>query len=232
MLLAIIGRFFNYPEREWLINGVFLVCPLLSKPFPFLFSKPMSNQSDASPLPTSLRRVAFALRRAGWISFWVQLVLAVVSAIILLFAILVASQTSSPSGSSGVEGGLFFALAGLAVLGFSAYRAFYHTRLSQQLRGPAPGRPSRGETIKQIRVSLIANMLGMLLTLIGSEAINGILLAKAVSQPRGILDASVNLREFIQPLDIFIVLANTHTIVAHFVGIVGAIWLIEQIYKE
>lgn len=193
----------------------------------------MSNQSDSSPLPQAVRRVAFSLRRAGWISFWVQLVLAVVSGIILLFAILVASQNPTKGGTSGVEGGLFFALAGLAVLGFSTYRAFYHTRLSQKLRGPAPGRPSRGETMKQMRVSLIANMVGMLLTLVGAEAISGILLAKAVSQPRGaFLDASVNVRDFIQPLDIFIVLANTHTIVAHFVGIVGAIWLMEQIYKD
>ncbi|MEB3282960.1 MAG: DUF3611 family protein [Lyngbya sp.] len=193
----------------------------------------MSNQSDASPLPTPVRRVAFALRRAGWISFWVQLVLAVVSGIILLFAILVASQTPGQGGSSGVEGGLFLALVGLGVLGFSTYRAFYHTRLSQQLRGPSPGRPSRGETMKQMRVSLISNMVGMVLTLVGAEAISGILLAKAISQPRGaFLDASVNLRDFIQPLDIFIVLANTHAIVAHFVGIVSAIWLMEQIYKD
>ncbi len=193
----------------------------------------MSNQPDAlPPTSTAIRRVALSLRRAGWICFWGQSVLAVVSGVILLFAILVASQTSSPTGSSGVEGGLIFALAGLAVLGFSAYRAFYHTRLSLQLRGPTPGRPSRGETVKQIRFSLITNLVGMSLTLIGAEAINGILLAKAISQPRGILDATVNLRDFIQPLDIFIVLANTHTIVAHFIGIVGSIWLIEQVYKE
>ncbi|EAW39256.1 DUF3611 family protein [Lyngbya sp. PCC 8106] len=192
----------------------------------------MSNQSDSSPQSPAVRRVAFSLRRAGWISFWIQLVLAVVSGIILLFAILVANQSPTQGGSSGVEGGLLFAFAGLGVLGFSTYRAFYHTRLSQQLRGPQPGRPSRGETMKQMRVSLIANMVGMLLTLLGAEAINGILLAKAVSQPRGILEASVNVRDFVQPLDIFIVLANTHTIVAHFVGILSAIWLIEQIYKE
>ncbi|MEL7035541.1 MAG: DUF3611 family protein [Cyanobacteria bacterium J06592_8] len=194
----------------------------------------MSNQSDSSSLPTSVRRVAFSLRRAGWISFWVQLVLGVVSSIILLFAfaILLASQNPNQSNNSQ-GGGLFLALTGLLVLGFSIYRAFYHTRLSQQLRGPAPGRPSRGDTMKQMRISLISNMAGMLLTLMGAEAISGVLLAKAISQPqRGFFDASVNLQDFIQPLDIFIVLANTHTTVAHFVGIVCSIWLMEQIYKD
>jgi hypothetical protein len=40
------------------------------------------------------------------------------------------------------------------------------------------------------------------------------------------------LRDFIQPLDLFVVLASNHTIVAHFAGLVASIWLIDQIYKQ
>ncbi len=190
----------------------------------------MSKQPDSLPLPAPIQRMVFSLRRVGWICFWVQLVLAVISGVILLFAI---ASSSGQGGNPGTGGGLLFALGGLLVLGFSAYRSFYHTRLAQQLRAPGPARPSRAETVKQMRMSLISNLVGMLLTLLGAEAINGILLAKAVRQPTLFLNpTAVRLEDFIQPLDIFVVLANTHTIVAHFVGIVAAIWLIEQIYKQ
>ena len=183
-------------------------------------------------MPPAAQRIAFSLRRGGWICFWVQLVLAVISGIILLFASLIASQETGTSGTSpGTGGGLIFAWAGLLVLGFSTYLSFRYTRLAQQLKS-ATVRPNRAETVKQIRMTLISNMVGMTLTLIGAEAINGILLGKALSQPRGFFQPSINLQDFIQPLDIFIVLANTHTIVAHFIGIVVSMWLIDQIYKS
>ncbi len=192
----------------------------------------MSNFSDSSSIPPAAQRIAFGLRRGGWVCFWVQLVLAVISGIILLFASLIAGREAGAAGTSpGTGGGLVFAWAGLLVLGFSTFRSFRYTRLAQQLKSSTT-RPNRAETVKQIRMTLISNMIGMTLTLIGAEAINGILLGKALSQPRGFFQPNINLQDFIQPLDIFIVLANTHTVVAHFFGIVVSMWLIDQIYKS
>jgi hypothetical protein len=176
----------------------------------------MSYPSDSSPTSNAIQRVAFALRTTGWFCFWTQLVLAVVSAIIQLFAIAVFGPAAGKPG----------------ILGFSIFQAFRYTRLSRRLKAPGMSRPSRAETMKQVRLGLTSNLSGMAVTLVASEAINGILLAKAISQPRGFLATSVNLQDFIQPVDFFVVLANTHTIVAHFVGIVGALWLMREIYKN
>ncbi|MGF1493545.1 MAG: DUF3611 family protein [Microcoleaceae cyanobacterium] len=194
----------------------------------------MSSQSESSLSTASARRtrVSSGLRRSGWICFWVQLILGIVSSIILLFAMLVLGQESSQRSNAGIGGGLLFAIAGLLALAFSIYRAFYHTRLGRELKSPNGSYPSRADTLKQMRITMISNLTGMALTLIGSEAVNGVLLAKTLAQPRGFFDASTNLRDFIQPLDIFIVLANTHAAVAHFVGIIATIWLIERINKD
>ncbi|AMW31361.1 MULTISPECIES: DUF3611 family protein [Arthrospira] len=194
----------------------------------------MSNPSEPPALPASVQRVAVALRRAGWICFWAQLVLAVISGIILLFAA-VAAQTTGGGGSTaaGTSGGFFFAVAGLFVLGFSTYQAYAYTRLSKRLREGGPQRPSRADTIKQIRITLISNLVGMTLTLIAAEAIGGVLFAKALSQPTSqLVFGTGTVRDFIQPLDLIVVLASNHTILAHFVGIVASIWLIDQIYKQ
>lgn len=196
----------------------------------------MPNQlepsSSSSSLPTAVQRAAFALRRGGWICFWVQLVLGVVSTLILLFATLFAfgNTGGNNSGDPGSNGGLFFAVLGLGTLAYSVYRAFSYTRLAQKLRtSPSTLRPSKGDTLRIVKFGLMWNLAGMSLTLVGAEAINGTLLAKSLSQPRGFYNALPNLTEFIQPLDIFIVLANTHTIVAHFVGISTSLWLINKI---
>jgi hypothetical protein len=195
----------------------------------------MTNQLDTDKPPVAVQRVASALRTAGWICFWVQSVLAVVAAIILLFAIpfAIPSATAARSTSAGTGGGVFFAICGLAVLGYSVFRAWSFTRLSKQLRSPAGAvRPKKADTIKQVQLTLIANLSGMLLTLIGAEAISGTLLAKSLAQPQALFGAAVDFSRFIQPLDIFVVLANTHATVAHFVGIVGALWLLDRIHKQ
>lgn len=196
----------------------------------------MTNQLDTDKLPATVQRVAFALRTVGWICFWVQLVLAVVAAIILLFAIpfaIPSGTAAAASTSAGTSGGVFFALCGLLVLGYSVYRAFRFTRLSRQLRSPANAvRPKKADTIKQVQFTLVSNLVGMLLTLVGAEAISGTLLAKSLAQPQALFGATVDLGRFIQPLDIFVVLANTHATVAHFVGIVGTLWLLDRIHKQ
>ena len=196
----------------------------------------MTNQLDTDKLPAAVQRVAFALRTVGWVSFWVQLVLAVVAAIILLFAIPFAIPSTTAAGNStsaGTGGGVFFAICGLLVLGYSVYRAFRFTRLSRQLRSPANAvRPKKADTIKQVQFTLVSNLVGMLLTLVGAEAISGTLLAKSLAQPQALFGAAVDVGKFIQPLDIFVVLANTHATVAHFVGIVGTLWLLDRIHKQ
>jgi hypothetical protein len=196
----------------------------------------MTDQLDTEKLPPAAQRVAFALRTAGWISFWVQSVLAVVATIILLFAIPFALPRATPTGgstSAGTGGGVFFAICGLIVLGYSVYRAFRFTRLSRELRSPANAvRPKKADTIKDVRLTLMSNMAGMLLTLIGAEAISGTLLAKSLAQPQAFFGTAIDLSRFIQPLDIFVVLANTHATVAHFVGIVATLWLLDRIHKQ
>ncbi|MDQ2099309.1 MAG: DUF3611 family protein [Tychonema bourrellyi B0820] len=196
----------------------------------------MTNQLDNDQLPVAAQRVAFALRTAGWVCFWVQAVLAVVAGLILLLAIpsaLSSGASGTSQTSAGTGGGVILAVCGLLVLGYSAYRAFSFTRLSRKLRSPATGvRPKRTDTIQKVRLTLMSNLSGMLLTLLGAEAIGGTLFVKSISQPQVLFGAAVDFSRFIQPLDIFVVLANIHATFAHFVGIVGSLWLLDRINKQ
>ena len=75
------------------------------------------------------------------------------------------------------------------------------------------------------------SLVGMGLTIIGGGAITGTLVAKSLTQPRTFFDPQANLRGFIEPLDLFVVQANTNTILAHFMGIAGVLWLLYYINK-
>ncbi len=197
----------------------------------------MSNNTDFKALPPPVQRVIPALRRVGWISFWIQLVLAVVAGLIFLFAILIESpapREAVRTSNVGIGPGIFFAILGLVSLGLSIYWAFRYTRLSQQLGSVnSKLRPRRADTLKMVRQGLMVNLAGMTFTLLAAEAIGGILLAKALKyQGGGSLVTALRPQDFIQALDIFVVLANTHTIVAHFIGIITGLWLLNWIESQ
>jgi hypothetical protein len=197
------------------------------------FKSMASSNLDPNPLPPAVRRIAGAFRNAGWVSFWGQIVLAVVATLVLLFST-ASINVRSGAGNPGTSAGLFFAICGLILVYIGAYWAFRYTRLSRQLQTPdAKVRPKRGDAIQSVQIGLIINLVGMLLTLLGAQAIVGSLLAKSLSQPQGgaIYDPG-RITQFIQSLDIFIVQANTNTITAHFVGILASLWLVRCISRQ
>lgn len=178
--------------------------------------------------PQPVRKIAVQLRRVGWIGFWLQLVLAVVSTLIFLFAIpSIGTGTNNP----GTGGSLVFAVGGLLMLYVSTYWSFRYVTIAKKLKNPDL-RPKKADTIKTIQWGLMSNTLGMGLSVMGAESIAGTLLGKSLSvaQPFAMYNPEA-LSKIIQPLDIFTVLANTHTITAHFVGTVGSLWLLYKITK-
>lgn len=203
----------------------------------------MTNQFNSfSNLPPAIQRVSRLLRIGGWICFWSQLVLTIISTLIIAFAAPMAlpnrattlpNGVTIPNNNMGISGFFPIALLGLAVLGFSAYRAFGYVRLSRQLRSPdVLVRPKKAQTLQYIRWTLISNSVGMLITLIGAESLSGVLLAKSLMQPQGIVAPAAMINQYIDPLDLFIVLGNTHAIFAHFLGMITALWLIDQLTKN
>jgi protein-S-isoprenylcysteine O-methyltransferase Ste14 len=184
-----------------------------------------------TPLPSAIQRVSSDLKWAGNIGFWVQLVLGVVSLVTVLFS---APSLSQAKTSQGTGFGIFSAVCGLIVLAVSIYFSFRYTLIARMLQNPNTAeRPRKADTLQVIRMGLIVNLVGMLLTIIGAEAIVGIVLLKALTLPTAggsgviINDPS----KFVNPLDLLIVQANTNTIAAHFAGIVTSLSLLNRITK-
>lgn len=191
----------------------------------------MTDRSESQSVPSSLRQIASIFRLTGWIGFWIQLVLAVVSTVVLiLYSVFSRNNAPGNAGNPGTGLGIFFAVCGLLALGGSIYVAFRYTRIAQQLQSPNPNfRPRKSDTLQILRLGLTINLAGMLLTLVGAYAIVGTLAARSISQPQTVVLSNPN--SLISSLDMFAVQANINTIAGHFSGITSTLWLLNRINK-
>lgn len=192
----------------------------------------MKERSElTTPLPQKVQQVSSDLRLAGRVGFWVQLVLGVISTVTVLFASSSFLGNSDQGGTQGTEFGVFCAVCGLIALGFGITFSFRYMRIANLLRNPNPAkRPNKADTIKLIRLGLMVNLVGMLLTIVGAQANVGLVLAKSLANPPGAI-ANLDPSKLVNSIDLLVVQANTNTISAHFSGIVTSLILLNRITR-
>ncbi|TVP64930.1 MAG: DUF3611 family protein [Nodularia sp. (in: Bacteria)] len=173
--------------------------------------------------------IANQIRLTGWVMLWVQLALALVCGLLLLFASPGRNFTDQSNPGLGI--GVFWAVGGIILLLFSVFWDFRYTRIGRRLDNPNPTlHPSKADTTRAIRMGIIVSLVGILITILGAGTSVSVLVAKAVSQPPGVAITDPN--KIIRALDVFIVVANINGIAAHFVGTVASMWLLEKVHQH
>jgi hypothetical protein len=181
-----------------------------------------------SDVSSNLQQIAKAFRRTGWISFWVQLILTVVSTITLIFAVGAGRAGGAASSNPGTGIGGVLTIIGIGTLGFNMFWALSrYVAFGRRLTSSKTVRPKKIETIQAIRFGLMISLVGMLLAIVGAETIVGLLVGKALSQGIGGF-VNTDPSRFIQPADTFVVQASINVILAHFAGIVASLWLLNR----
>ncbi|ERN40743.1 protein of unknown function (DUF3611) [Rubidibacter lacunae KORDI 51-2] len=182
-------------------------------------------------LPPAVQKASSSLRWAGRIGLWVQAVLGVVSASTLVILAAFSPEFSDAEGGNpGAAAAIFFALGGVAALAIATYMSFRYTRLSGMLLFAEPGdRPSRGRVIGLLQFGAIVNLVGLLLTVLGAQAIVGIVLIKSLTQPQLVIGADP--KQFVNSADLLIIQSNVNTIAAHSVGLATELWSIARMTR-
>jgi hypothetical protein len=192
----------------------------------------MSQNPDTPSSSSTVQAIAKNFRITGWISFWVQLVLGVVSAIIVLLFAIFSQRPNSANNNPGTGFGVFLAVCGILILGGGIYLAYRYTIIGNQLQSPNPkNRPRKSETLEVLRLGLWINLVGMLVTLLGSQAIVGTLVARSIS-PQAATTQLFDPTRIISGLDMLVVQANINTVSAHFAGLAVSIWLLNRITRS
>lgn len=193
----------------------------------------MLEKPESKSPSSQLQEIAQNFRFTGWISFWAQLVLGVIAAVVLGFASFSRDVATNQKGV-GTGVGIFFAVIAVIALGASLFWAFRYTRISRQLQSSNPNnRPRKADTIQLLQLGMSINLVGLLLSLLGAQAIVGALLAKSLTLPQtGLGVYQIDPSRTIRTLDILVVQANTNTVAAHFAGLVGSLWLLNRINRH
>ncbi|HLP91369.1 MAG TPA: DUF3611 family protein [Nostocaceae cyanobacterium] len=189
----------------------------------------LTESETHKQVSSKLAAIAKTIRLTGWLTLWVQLALALVSGLALVFVSTGRRFAEQPNPGLGV--GIFWAGLGILMLFFSIYWNFRYTRIGRRLANPNPSlHPSKADTLGIIRLGVMAGLIGILFTLLGAVATASVLIAKSISQPPGVAITDPN--RIIRALDVFVIIANINGIAAHFIGTITSLWLIERIVKN
>jgi hypothetical protein len=194
------------------------------------------RESELEPPSPSVQKAIAAFRIWGWGGFWVQMVLGVISGILLIQLLFVrrVNPNITIPGLTGLNvgvdtspatlPGLGLAWIGLAIVAASVLWNLRYTFISKKLR--SADRPSRSQTILQLKIGLILSLVGMFISILATGAIVG---ALTVRLQQGVFGGSGGFNLTVQPLDFQIIQASLNTILAHFIGLFVSLGLLNQL---
>ncbi|PSB06453.1 hypothetical protein C7B62_22810 [Pleurocapsa sp. CCALA 161] len=182
------------------------------------------ESTNNNQLPNK-QKFARTLYTLGRISYWIHLVLGVISGLTLLLVVFSRNATNSGTGI-----GIFIAMFSFLALCFGVYWAWRYSRLAKKLQRVDPEtQPSRIEIIQVLRIGLLASFGGLMLALIATEISLVSLVANAIARPQGL--AVFEREHIITVADLLLVLAQVNILGAHFFGSANCLGLLSWILR-
>tara|TARA_B100000700_G_C14940936_1_gene806736 strand:+ start:447 stop:1025 length:579 start_codon:yes stop_codon:yes gene_type:complete len=190
----------------------------------------MADQIDFQSL-------SLGMRRMGWIRFWTQTVLGTVSAGILLFYQVGGNLEKGLLDAAGLSGGLGITTLSFFILLYSLWHGWLIVKKGRALNSSA--RPSRGETSQLLKRGVFVDLLGLVFSVIGYQALAGALTIQAATQVPGFFGGPMMvgannqsaISMGITSIEMLSMLSNTQVLMAHLIGLIFSLWLLQRIYR-
>ena len=115
-----------------------------------------------------LQRISSALRRMGWLRFWIQMALGVVVVGVLLFNNIGGRVAANAERALGLGPGLSLTTLSFFLLLWSLWQCWLVVRCGRALASPV--HPSKGETARLIKRGVLADLVGITLAVVGWRA--------------------------------------------------------------
>jgi len=149
-------------------------------------------------------------------------VLALIIALLLVFA---SSGTAFSPSKAGFGDAIYWAYVGFMFLCPAVVLAFYYTRASRNVVASPTAYLVHDKRIAfwYLWAGLILGQLGIFVSFVGVALSISLLVVKTISQPPGIAITDPN--NIIRALDVFVLISNFMLLIAHFAGVVTALWL-------
>jgi hypothetical protein len=215
----------------------------LPAPFPLSVRSLHLPPLNATGLKIELRQFSKFLHSTAWFSWWAQVICNTVAGVILFFT----NSFVSPSAGGGsplaarniFSNGYVFAAGGLCLGAISIFWTWGFTGVAKRIRRAVLEPPTSLAMIRRVvRTAIFINLLGLLTALIGAEQFVGNLMARVLSQ-QGFSPLVINpgagggaiASPTVQPVDIFVIQANTNILLSHFISLVSSLLLLLRYSK-
>jgi hypothetical protein len=164
--------------------------------------------------------------RSAWVCWWVQIILTVISGVILTYANTV--RQTGPSRASIWISGFSLSVISAIVSAGSCFWTWNTARSSIRLEKVEYKKVAL--TLRRYCQTAVGmSLFGIFINIIGAEQIAGSLTSKILSaQTLGGLLTTNQVANSFQPLDIFLVQANTNVLLSHFASVLCFILLQTQ----
>jgi hypothetical protein len=204
----------------------------------------MTGSSEIQPSqPITLRKLGTAFTIWGQLSFWIKVVLTVLSGLLALVGFLptlFTNQVPKTPVNTGAGGttpniptpppvnpntgfGLFLIACGVVLLAASAFWSYRYIQWGRRLQiSSIDNAPSKNSTLDLLKQGLGIDLVGMCLTLMGGEVSGGLLLLKSLSQLGNVFEIRIG------PLDLIVILVWVHLSVGQYVGLLTSLYMLRR----
>lgn len=166
----------------------------------------------------------------GWLAFLVQLLIAVITVLLLVFA--TSGNQPAPGSVTGNENGIFLAQCGVISL-FVTIIFFYSTiRYAKKIKHQQDVElhAHKARVMYLLRFGLFSGFVGIIISILGVTASVELLIGKTISQPPGI--AITDPSKIVRALDVFVLVSNFVIVIAHFFGLIISLWLLNRVDRN
>jgi hypothetical protein len=160
-----------------------------------------SPEDSTASIAKKVQRTANACRTLGRWGFWGQLILATVSAVIVVFSVLFKNITKA------TDAGLYFILFGILCAYFTTFWSL---------------------GIGKLGAKLTVNFVGLGATIVGLQATTGVLFAKSLTAAAASPFTPGGYNPVLA-LDIFLIQAGANVMFAHWIGAAISLWLLRTV---
>jgi hypothetical protein len=187
----------------------------------------MQNDLNAKSAPAGPRGIAKAFQRLGWTGFWLQVVLATLPILLMIYVLFFCESAAVQRRGLGLTE--YLGLIGLLILLFTIVWSYRYTRLAKRMADPQR-RPPRPAVIRTLWVGLWASCLGILFSMLLMMFEVGRLLFVFLRAPQGgipvVQTETSTPSTWVSAIDMVSLLADLSVLAAELIVLAFTLWLL------
>lgn len=187
----------------------------------------MFKNAQSKLFATKPESLAKSFQRFGWLGFWLQIALAVISGFLMVYVLFFSNSASFQQRGMGL--GEYLALFGFVILLFTIFWFYRYQRIGKRMADPET-RPAKSSVIRTLWVGLWASVIGIAFSMLLMVVEVSRLLLLFLRAPQGgvpvIQTETSDPSNWVSAIDMVGLLADLSVLAAELIVLAFTLWLL------